>query len=79
LIFQIGESFSTPPLPLAAGENVRKPGFWRIKAYKSKTKKILPIFLDIPKGETFAAKSKRAILRACVILWELVDHLSEKN
>jgi len=34
LIFQIGESCS-PPLPLAAGENARKPGFWQTKAYKS--------------------------------------------
>jgi hypothetical protein len=54
LIFQIGESCS-PPLPLAAGENARKPGFWQTKAYKSKSKKkFCRFFLDIPKGEALA-------------------------
>jgi hypothetical protein len=27
-----------PPLPLAAGENAQKPGFWQTKANKSKSK-----------------------------------------
>jgi hypothetical protein len=37
LLNEIGERYS-PPLPLAAGENARKPGFWQTKAYKSKSK-----------------------------------------
>jgi hypothetical protein len=53
LIFQIGESCS-PPLPLAAGENARKPGFWQTKAYKLKSKINFADFFDIPKGEALA-------------------------
>jgi hypothetical protein len=52
LINEIGERYS-PPLPRAAGENSRKTGFLYTKAYKSKKKKNLAIFLDIPKGEAF--------------------------
>jgi hypothetical protein len=53
LIFQIVESCS-PPLPLAVGENARKPGFWQTKAYKSKSKINFADFFDIPKGEALA-------------------------
>jgi hypothetical protein len=61
LIFQISET-CLPPLPLAAGENARKPGFWQTKAYKSKTNiNFADFFLDIPKGETFVLKNQRCI------------------
>jgi hypothetical protein len=52
LFNEIGESCS-PPLPRAAGENART------KAYKSKTKTISAIFLDIPNGEAFKYLRKK--------------------
>jgi hypothetical protein len=52
LIFQIGESCSSP-LPLAACENARKPGFWQTKAYKSKTKINFADFFGYSKKESF--------------------------
>jgi hypothetical protein len=52
LLNEIGERYS-PPLPRAAGENTRKAGFLHKKLISQKTKQILAIFLDIPKGEPF--------------------------
>jgi hypothetical protein len=52
LLNEIGEHYS-PPLPRAAGKNLRKTGFLHKKAYKSKNKINFSFFLDIPKGEPF--------------------------
>jgi hypothetical protein len=53
LLNEIGERYS-PQLPRAAGKNTQKTIFLRKKAYKSKSQKILPIFLDISKGKALA-------------------------
>jgi len=52
-IFEIGVSCSSP-LPRAAGEKVRVPDFFQKKLKSQNPKKILPIFLNIPKGKALA-------------------------
>jgi hypothetical protein len=43
------------PLPLAAGENARKPGFWQTKAYKSKSKINFADFFEYSKRRGISA------------------------